>query len=114
MVCPARAAEIDEGLYMYKYSFFKENQLPFECFPSNDYLLDGINPELVDRMKWFAKGYYTVVKDGEKVRFYNLQVDMRGISRNGNIKAPTLGYFLITPNSVGSFELSSGMHHNKN
>ena len=31
----------------------------------------------------------------DKVRIYNLQVDMRGVVKDGNKKAPTVGYFEI-------------------
>jgi inner membrane protein len=103
-------AKNNDGLYMYKYSLLDNNELPFEYFPINDHLLEGINSEVVDKMKWFAKGFYTVEKDEEKIRFYNLQVDMRGIVTNGGIKAPTAGYFIITSQADGGFEFSSGVH----
>lgn len=103
-------AKTDEGLYMHKYSILHDDQLPFEYFPTNDYLLEEVNPELVNRMKWFSKEFYTVVKDEQKIRFYNLQVDMRGIVNNGGIKAPTAGYFVIIPQEGGGFEFSSGAH----
>ena len=61
-------------------------------------------------MKWFAKGFYTVVKNEDEILFYNLQVDMRGIVRNGDTKAPTVGYFKIISLSEGDFRFSSGMH----
>ena len=61
-------------------------------------------------MKWFAKGFYTVVKEEDEIRFYNLQVDMRGIVHEAGKKAPTAGYFLIIPKTDGSFEFSSGSH----
>lgn len=103
-------AKTNDGLYMHKYSILDDDEFPFEYFPINDHLLEGINPEVVDRMKWFAKGFYTVVKDGNKIRFYNLQVDMRGIVNNEGTKAPTAGYFIIIPQTDGSFEFSSGTH----
>jgi len=103
-------AKTSEGLYMQKYSVLNNDQVPFEYFPSNDYLLEGVNPELVDRMKWFAKGFYTVVKDDDQLRFYNLQVDMRGIIQNDVIKAPTAGYFIIIPKKDGGFKFTSGTH----
>ena len=103
-------AKTDDGLYMHKYSILHDDQLPFEYFPTNGYLLEGVNPELVDRMKWFAKGYYTVAKYGTKLRFYNLQVDMRGLIRKGDLRAPTAGYFLITPQLDGGFEFDSESH----
>lgn len=103
-------AKTSEGLYMQKYSVINNVQVPFEYFPSNGYLLEGVNPELVDRMKWFAKGFYTVEKNDDQLRFYNLQVDMRGIIVTNGIKAPTAGYFVITPQENGGFEFTSGTH----
>ena len=103
-------AKTEDGIYMQKYSAISKTVLPFEYFPSNDYLLNDLNPLVVDRMKWFAKGFYTVVKDGNKIRFYNLQVDMRGIIENDGIKAPTAGYFVIIPQADGGFEFTSGTH----
>ncbi len=103
-------AKTNDGLYMHKYSILHDAELPFEYFPINDHLLEGINSELVNKMKWFAKGFYTVAKDKEKIRFYNLQVDMRGIIHTGDLKAPTAGYFEITPKLDGGFEFSSGSH----
>jgi len=61
-------------------------------------------------MRWFAKGFYAVQKNKDKIRFYNLQVDMRGIFNNGYIKAPTLGYFEITSKKNGNYEFSSDTH----
>ena len=95
---------------MHKYSILNDDQVPFEYFPSNDYLLEGVNPTLVDRMKWFAKGFYTVEKDDDQFRFYNLQVDMRGIVKNDGMKAPTAGYFVIIPKENGGFKFTSGTH----
>jgi len=103
-------AKTNKGLYMHNYSILNENQIPFEYFPSNDHLLEGVNPALVDRMKWFAKGFYTDVKDDDQLRFYNLQVDMRGIIETNGVKAPTAGYFIITPKIDGGFEFTSGAH----
>jgi hypothetical protein len=37
---------------------------------------------------------------------------MRGVIENDTVKAPTLGYFVITPKSDGSFGFSSGVHIN--
>jgi len=58
--------------------------------------------------------WYGVAKTNEgyddQLRFYNLQVDMRGIIETNGIKAPTAGYFVITPQENGSFEFSSGTH----
>ena len=76
-------AKTKDGLYMHKYSILEDVDLPFEYFPSNDHLLEGINQEVVDRMKWFSKGFYTVVEEEDEIRFYNLQVDMRGNELSG-------------------------------
>lgn len=103
-------AKTADGIYMHKYSIIDDEQLPFEYFPTNDQLLENVNPQMVNIMKWFAKGFYTVEKDGEQLRFYNLQVDMRGIIQDGDIKAPTAGYFIIEPHDDGSFGFSSGTH----
>ena len=103
-------AKTEDGIYMQKYSAITKTVLPFEYFPSNDYLLNDLNPLVVVRMKWFAKGFYTVVKDGNKIRFYNLQVDIRGIIENDGIKAATAGYFLLTPLPDGHFKFDSGSH----
>ena len=103
-------ARSDDGLYMQKYSLLEDNNQPFDYFPINDHLLDKVSPFAADKMRWFAKGYYTVVDDGEKIRIYNLQVDMRGIVADGIRKAPTVGYFEIIPKADGQFLFSSGAH----
>jgi len=103
-------AKSNDSLYMQKYSVLKGSYFPFEKFAINDHLLDDLNSELVSTMRWFAKRFYTVQKDGDKIRFYNLQVDMRGIFNNGDIKAPTFGYFEITSKENGTYKLSSGTH----
>ncbi len=103
-------AKTGDGLYMAKYSNLKRNQIHFEFFPTNEQLLDGLDPWLVNRMKWFAKGFYTVSESGGNIRLYNLQVDMRGIRQLENGKAPTAGYFEIIPQPDGSYKLSYGTH----
>jgi inner membrane protein len=103
-------AKTDTGLYIGKYSNLENNSVDFEYFPVNDFLLDGINPELADRMKWFAKGYYTVAKSEGKVRFYNMQCDMQGVRYLGETKAPTAFYFEIISHPDGSYDLNTGMH----
>jgi len=103
-------AKTKDGIYMHKYSILDDVDLPFEYFPNNDHLLEGVNQEVVDRMKWFAKGFYTVVKEEDELRFYNLQVDMRGIVHEDGTKVPTAGYFVIIPKADAGFEFSSGSH----
>ena len=106
-------AKSDEGIYMHKYAMLGDLKLPFEYFPVNEYLLDEVNPIAAQKMRWFAKGFYSVVEDGEKIRIYNLQVDMRGIVQGEPERAPTAGYFEITPHSDGSFDFGSGAHNSK-
>ena len=103
-------AKSNDSLYIQKYSILNGSFFPFKKFAINDQFLEGVNPELVKTMRWFAKGFYTVQRKENKIRFYNLQVDMRGIFNNGEIKAPTLGYFEITLKKNGKFEFSSGAH----
>jgi inner membrane protein len=106
-------AKTEDGLFMKKYSILHDDHLAFEYFPTNDFLLEGVNPDLVNRMKWFSKGFYTVEKDKDKIRFYNLQVDMRGIVNVDGYKAPTVGYFVIIPSADGSYQFSAGAHATK-
>lgn len=101
-----------EHLYIGKYSELKQNKIEFHSFPINDHLLDGLDKRLVDKMKWFAQGFYTVAEKGGKIRIYNMQCDMQGVREFGGYKAPTAFYFEITPHSEGGYELSSGMHQN--
>ena len=103
-------AKTKEGIYMHQYSILEDLKLPFDYFPINEYLLEEISPMAAEKMRWFAKGFYTVVRDGEKIRIYNLQVDMRGVIEHGDKKAPTAGYFEIIPKAKakGEFEFSSG------
>ncbi len=98
------------SLYIGKYSEWKGNQIEFHSFPINDQLLDGLDGRLVDRMKWFAQGFYTVAEKDGKIRIYNMQCDMQGIRYFGDYKAPTAFYFEITPLGNGAYQLSSGMH----
>lgn len=107
-------AKTKNGLYMHKYSVLNDASIPFEYFPINEHFLEELNPKVAEKMRWFAKGFYTVEKANEKIRIYNLQVDMRGMVNNGKTKAPTLGYFEITPHLDGSYLFSSGSHQNKN
>lgn len=106
-------AKSSEGLYLGKYSNLSRNHIHFEYFPINDYLLDGLDPWLVNRLKWFSKGFYTVVEEEGKIRLYSLQVDMRGIRQVGTYKAPTVGYFEITPQPDAQYKLSYRAHANE-
>ncbi len=103
-------AKVDSGLYIGKYSNVQNDKIDFEFFPTNDHLLDGLDPWLINRMKWFAQDYYTVAQSEGKIRLYNMQCDMQGIRHFGEYKAPTAFYFEITPLPDGTYKLSSGMH----
>ena len=70
-------------------------------------MLTQVDPEMANIMRWFAKGNYTVTKENDKIRIYNLQVDMRSIVEENGKKAPTVGYFEITTKN-GKSEFSSG------
>ena len=103
-------AKDHSNLHIGKYNSFKKNKIKFHTFPINDHLLKELDELLVYRMKWFAKGFYTVVKKNDKIRIYNMQCDMQGIRKFGNYKAPTAFYFELSPHKDGTYQLSSGMH----
>jgi len=106
-------AKTRDSIYLGNFSFL-ENHTPihFESFPINDSLLNNnnLNPYLVNRLKWFSKGFYTVVKDNNKIRLYSLQVDMRGIKKIEKYKAPTIGFFEISFNADKSYKLQYKEH----
>ncbi len=101
-----------DSLYMMKHSILVDTVNPIEVFPIHEEYLNQIDEKIADKIRWFAKGFYTVEKENEKIRIYNLQVDMRGIVKNGNKKAPTAGYFEIS-NKNGKSEFSSGSLKNE-
>ena len=103
-------AKDKENLYIGKYSMLENNDIKFHPFPINDHLLEGLDEQLIDRMKWFAQGFYTVAENEGKIRIYNMQCDMQGVRQFGDYKAPTAFYFEITPHENGGYHLSSGMH----
>lgn len=102
----------NDGLYIGNYSIFDQSKnIEFEFFPTHEHLLDGLDPKLVDRMKWFSQDFYTVAEKEGKIHFYNMQCDMQGVKKIGNYKAPTAFYFEIEPKGNEDYKLSSGMHH---
>ena len=103
-----------DHLYLGKYSTLKKNQIDFHKFPINDHLLDGLDEYLIDRLTWFAQGFYTVAEKDGKIRMYNMQCDMQGVRQFGDYKAPTAFYYEITPLENGEFILDSGMHPSQN
>lgn len=103
-------AKENDSLHIGNYSHFKNNIIDFHSFPINDHLLQNLDDHLVDRMKWFSKGFYTVAKANGTIRIYNMQCDMQGVREFGDYKAPTAFYFEIKPQPNGNYQLSSGMH----
>ncbi len=103
-------AKNDNTLYIGKYAGLNNEPIEFHSFPINEHLMNGVDPKLADRLKWFSQDFYTVAEHNGKIRLYNLQCDMQGVRTYGNYKAPTAFYFEITRHSDSSFGLSSGMH----
>lgn len=101
-----------DSIYMLKHSILSNEDYLIESFPINEEYLNQIDRKVADKMRWFAKGFYTVEKENEKIRIYNLQVDMRGILKIGNKKVPTAGYFEISSKN-GKSEFSSGSIKNE-
>ncbi len=59
-------------------------------------------------MVWFSKSFYTVVKEENGIRFFNLQVDMRGVTEEAGIQYPTAGYFRFSKAESGMSDFGSG------
>jgi len=97
-------------LHIGKYSHLEKNEIEFHSFPTNDQLLNGLDERLIDKMKWFAQGFYTVAEKDGKIRIYNMQCDMQGVREFGDYRAPTAFYYEITPKENGDYDLTSGMH----
>lgn len=96
-------------LYLVKQSTFYTIDTKVDSFPINTHLLDGLDEELVYKMKWFAQDFYTVAENDGKIRVYNMQCDMQGVRSFGDYKAPTAFYYEVTP-TEDSYILTSGMH----
>jgi inner membrane protein len=101
-------AKTADSLYLHKYSLIDDDKWVFEVFPINEHFLQELDKQQAEKMKWFAKGFFTVDKNGQKIRIYNLQVDMRGTANAGDKRVPTLGYFEFSKNGTGGFDFSSG------
>lgn len=101
-------AVADGGIHMKHYALFGEPFQPFQFFPQNDSLLNQLDPEVAATMRWFAKGFYTAEADGDTIRIYNMQVDMRGMTLNRNPTAPTKGYFEFKPRADGGYDYGYG------
>lgn len=98
------------GLHIGTYRVFQSTPINFDFFPFNDSLLQNVDPWMVNRLKWFAQGFYTVAELDGTIRVYNMQCDMQGIRTFGDYKAPTAFYFELIPQDSGGYVLSSGMH----
>lgn len=103
-------AKDQSNLYIGKYSLLKKNNIQFDTFSVNDHLLEGLDAKLIDRMKWFAQGFYSVAEKDGKIRIYNMQCDMQGVRQYGDYRAPTAFYYEITPKADGTYLLRTGMH----
>lgn len=101
-----------DSLYMVKYSIFSGVDNSIEAFPIHEEYMSLIDKNVAEKMRWFAKGYYTVEKENEKIRIYNLQVDMRGVVKYEGKKAPTAGYFEVSTQNGGT-AFSSGTIQSK-
>jgi inner membrane protein len=86
-------AKSRDSMYMQPYHILSDSIHPIVAFAIHDDYLNELDQEKAHTMRWFAKGFYTVEKENEVIRIYNLQVDMRGIVDLDNRKAPTVGYF---------------------
>lgn len=102
-------AKSQDSIYMFQHSILSSFESKIEAFPINDEYLSLTKDYIADKMRWFAKGFYTVEKVNDNIRVYNLQVDMRGIIREENKTFPTAGYFEISKNG----DFSSGSHKPK-
>ena len=60
-------------LHIGKYSIKDQHEVKLHSFPISDHLLDGLDKRLEYRLKWFVKGYYTVVEHGGGIRLSNMQ-----------------------------------------
>lgn len=100
-------AKSSDSIYMRKYSIINNENYKIYSFPINEHYLNEIDEKIAEKMRWFAKGFYTVEKVNDKIRVYNLQVDMRGVVETNNYFAPTVGYFEISKEN-GSSKFSSG------
>jgi len=103
-------ARNNDTLYVGEFSDLNHTHIQFHAFPINEDLLDSVNPDLSDNLKWFAQDHFTVSKENGKLRFYNLQCDMQGVRNYGTYRAPTASYFEIIRQSNGSDEIDIGMH----
>jgi len=96
-----------DSIYMRKYSIFNTEYYETFSFPINEKYLNEVDKEVAEKMRWFSKGFYTVEKVNDKIRIFNLQVDMRGVVNDKKHFAPTIGYFEISK-QADNIEFSPG------
>ena len=101
-------AKSPDSLYLKKFSLLDEATGDYMSFPINEHLLDSVDVDLAEQMRWFSKGFYTVSKRGAALRFFNLQVDMRGFVDDGFEVSPTAGYFELSKADDGKWLYGSG------
>ncbi len=101
-------AKTEDTLYLKKFSLLTGPIGTFAAFPINDSLLNEVDTKLVERMRWFSKGTYTVMESDSAIRFFNLQVDMRGVIDDGVQLSPTAGFFELKKNGNGKWQFNSG------
>lgn len=106
------AATGSDTLYIGSFGQFQKNPIEFTSIPVNEHLLKNVDPEIVDKLKWFAKDHYTVAGDEASIRFYNLQVDMQGIRRVDGEWAPTAWYYALEKQPDGHYSVESRVHDN--
>ena len=97
-----------DTLYLKKFSLLGETEEEFISFPINEELLYKVDRELAEEMRWFSKGFYTVMERDSKLRFFNLQVDMRGVVDDDIQLAPTAGFFELSQDVEGNWQFGSG------
>jgi inner membrane protein len=103
-------AKSDETLYIGQYNRIAKSNVNFHAFPIRNELLETVDANTADKMKWFAKDFYVVDNQDEKIQFYNLQCDMQGIIETDSFKAPTAFYFEMKVLENGVTELKVGQH----
>lgn len=103
-------AKSDTALHIGKYDMLEDNIIDFHSFPINDHLLQEIDENISNKLRWVSQGYYTVAERDDVLRVYNMQCDMQGIRQYGSYKVPTAFYYQIKTTDSGTYELTTGMH----
>ncbi|MFT4526122.1 MAG: inner membrane protein [Bacteroidia bacterium] len=101
-------AATDSMVYLKQYHLLNEPAGATISFKRNSHLLNKTSKGWGETMKWFSKGFYTVVEHQDSIFFFNLQVDMRGMVATSTFTAPTRGYFWSAENEDGTYNYGSG------